>query len=93
MEPTAEHNTLSVNQVYMITAAYNRAKKLFGSMELVTGVHSLPLDVVLELVRLIDMKPNEVSWEIGCGELLLAFGLSSATNGGVVVATDLCEIP
>jgi hypothetical protein len=60
-------------------------------MELATGVHSLPLDVLLELVRLIDVRPNHVSWEIGCGELLVSFGLSAASHGGIVVATDLCE--
>jgi hypothetical protein len=60
-------------------------------MELASGVHCLPLDVVLELVRLINIQRNHVTWEIGCGELLLAFGLSCAAQGGTVVATDLCE--
>jgi precorrin-6B methylase 2 len=61
-------------------------------MQLAKGVHCLPLDMVYELVRVIQIRPLDVSWEIGCGELLLACSLSAAADGGTVVATDLSEL-
>ncbi len=72
-----------------MTAAYARAGELFGSLHLITGVHAMSLKAVLQLLSRINICERDTSWEIGAGELKLAFSLSAAAKGGTVVATDL----
>jgi hypothetical protein len=38
---------------------------------------------------MIDVEEGDTFWELGCGEMKLAFALSAAANGGMVVGTEL----
>jgi ubiquinone/menaquinone biosynthesis C-methylase UbiE len=69
--------------------AYNKAKKKFRAINLTGGTHKLPIDATLSLLQLIQVSAGDVSWEVGCGSLELAFALSSCAEGGHVVAVDL----
>ncbi len=68
--------------------AYGKAHKIFGGV-LVDGTHALPKRATLTLIELIQVKSGDVSWEIGCGSLELAYSLSCAADGGRVIAVDL----
>jgi hypothetical protein len=75
-----------------IEAAYQKANKLFRSANLPGGTHKLPIDATFALIQLIRVNDGDVSWEIGCGSLQLAYSLSNAANGGHVVAVDLRKL-
>ncbi len=75
-----------------IESAYQKANKVFSSANLPGGTHKLPIDATLALIQFIQVHDGDVSWEIGCGSLQLAYSLSNAANGAHVVAVDLSEI-
>lgn len=68
---------------------YKSAKKLFGHVNLPGGVHATPMETVIDIIRLIDIKDNEKCWDIGCGELRLACAFGSAANNVHILCTDL----
>jgi hypothetical protein len=88
-EPPEQFENLDLQVVSDVEIAYKRAGVLFGSLNLPTGVHAMPLETVLDLIAAINITEQDISWEIGAGELKLAFSLSAAAKGGTVVATDL----
>jgi tRNA A58 N-methylase Trm61 len=59
------------------------------SFDLPGGVHPLPRDEIHLLIEHLNVKEGDSFWEIGVGVPFLAFALSAAANGGVVLATDL----
>jgi hypothetical protein len=73
-----------------IKRAYDRAGSVFNSLP--GGVHALPLDVVLRLVKFIGVLPGDCSWDIGCGDNRLSSSLSAAASGGTVVCTDIGKL-
>ncbi len=75
-----------------IEQAYDKASSVFRSANLLGGTHKLPIEATLSLIQLIQVQPGDISWEIGCGSLQLAYALSNAAQGGQVVAMDLGEI-
>jgi hypothetical protein len=57
-----------------------------------TGSQSAPTHVITELAQRINVSQGDTYWDIGCGTPRMAFSLSAASNGGVVVATDTSKI-
>ena len=80
---------MSEEQKLSSELAYMKAKKSFKVLNLTGGTHKLPIDATLALLQLIQMSPADVSWEVGCGSLELAYALSSCAEGGHVIAVDL----
>lgn len=86
-----DYPTINLHKQIAIRKAYCKANKVFGKINLVGGTHKLPKTATLTLIDTIQVHTGDISWEIGCGSLELAFSLSCAANGGRVVAMDLSE--
>ncbi len=80
---------LSEEKKTSIASAYTWAKRKFTLPLSCGGTHPLKLKALLSLIETINVLAGEISWEIGCGGLRLAAGLSCAADAGVVVAMDL----
>ncbi len=80
-------NELSNEAVADITCAYHLPSRKYA-IELAGGVHALHLEAVLQLISWIGIEVDDQCWELGCGEMKLAFALSCAAEGGLVLATD-----
>jgi hypothetical protein len=88
----AEGDRLGAKEIDTFRNVYKFVKRKVGAHGLTGGVHALPLNTTTELIQLLKIDREDVFWEIGCGEPYLAFCLSAAAGGSVVVATDLGEI-
>ena len=75
-----------------VSKAYDKARRMFSNV-LTGGTHSIKLKYLPRLFKYMNIQPDQVFWEIGMGEPLLAFALSAASQGGQVVATDLGNKP
>jgi ubiquinone/menaquinone biosynthesis C-methylase UbiE len=82
---------LSVINTKLITEAYKRPNRMLN-LNLSGGVHALSRKHTIELIGLIGVQPDDTCWELGCGEMNLAFALSAASLGGLVIATDLPSV-
>jgi hypothetical protein len=71
-----------------ILLASTFASKLFRS-GVPGGTTALCNSDILTLIENIPIDQNEIFWEIGCGTPNLAFSLSAASFGGMVICTDL----
>ena len=87
--PSEEAPILSQVVANRATVGYNRATQLFGSLEMSTGVHALPLVDTLSMINQIGVSDGDTFWEIGGGECKLACACSAAANGGLVIVTEL----
>ncbi len=77
------------SMVERIHSAYTFANKVYNSGLLPGGVHAVELAVVKELCLHIGIEKSDGFWEIGVGLPLLAFSLSAAAQGGIVIGTDI----
>jgi hypothetical protein len=78
---------LSEETIADIQTAYELPSRKYA-IDLTGGVHALQLDAVLLLLKWLRVELDDQSWELGCGEMKLAFALSCAAEGGLVLATD-----
>jgi hypothetical protein len=55
------------------------------------GSQPTPLSVISQLANRINVQDGDTYWDIGCGTPRMAFAMSAASNGGMVLATDYSE--
>jgi tRNA A58 N-methylase Trm61 len=53
------------------------------------GTHPLCTKDIRKIAANLGINPGDIFWEIGCGVPNLAFSLSAASFGGMVICTDI----
>jgi precorrin-6B methylase 2 len=53
------------------------------------GTHALCSGDIKRLIAHLSLNQGDIFWEIGCGVPNLAFSLSAASFGGMVICTDI----
>jgi hypothetical protein len=69
-----------------IENALMNAKERFQQLQIPRGY--LPAKVTQTLLGFMNIRAGDTFWELGAGECYLAYCLSAAAEGGVVVVTD-----
>jgi precorrin-6B methylase 2 len=55
------------------------------------GTHRLKNEVICQVLQAIQLQPNDIVWEIGCGNPVLGLSFANQVDSNNVTLTDLTD--